>query len=663
MKLDKFYSLRADFTVIGLTGRVGSGCSEVAKLLVDEDFPASLVEPINNSIDIDDVKYKICYNYVKRSQWQKFSVIEYKNVLLLHVLYFSIKNKTAEQATTDICELLVQNGKDRIKSKEWENRFDNTEDKSFLSEELIPFLQGCQTYFVALNTYFGSAPQSLYDYLKDHPEQARNLFFGLEFNSFAKAFYRLLNKYSIVKRSRFTHDLANNLRLLGQLQTKEADPAIGLEYIYTIANTINRLIKAWRTPGSHNNPQPTKLVIDALKNSLELMYFKEKYAAFYMVATKRTDEERKRHVTDTVKGIVKDKKEQETTVEELIRLDKAEYKANDFKSGLFASPDVENCIQKSDYHIFIDSAEKKSGEYRDLNWQILKLVALIGQPGIITPSTNEHFMQVAYNAKFNSGCISRQVGAVVTDENYSIKAIGWNDVPEHQMPCSLRNINDLIGEKPGMEFSNFEKNDGYGTPDRSFRLLAKGVVEKATMSDLKGRNCSFCFKSFHNAFEDDKNQVHTRSLHAEENAMLQITKFGGQGIKEGNLYTTASPCELCSKKAYQLGIRKIFYIDPYPGIARTQVLEAGTETINNPKLIMFQGAVGRAFHKLYEPFMAYKDEISILTGIKPEPSLETTLKRLVNDDGLREKILKKLDGHSEEEKGAMLNNILTKAFS
>jgi len=33
-------------------------------------------------------------------------------------------------------------------------------------------------------------------------------------------------------------------------------------------------------------------------------------------------------------------------------------------------------------------------------------------------------MQLAYTAKYNSGCISRQVGAAVTDESYSIKAIG-----------------------------------------------------------------------------------------------------------------------------------------------------------------------------------------------------------------------------------------------
>lgn len=76
--------------------------------------------------------------------------------------------------------------------------------------------------------------------------------------------------------------------------------------------------------------------------------------------------------------------------------------------------------------------------YLNLDYQLLRFMALIRQPGIITPTQIERTMQVAYNAKLNSGCISRQVGAVVTDAKFSIKAIGWNDVPAGQTPCNLR---------------------------------------------------------------------------------------------------------------------------------------------------------------------------------------------------------------------------------
>ena len=95
-------------------------------------------------------------------------------------------------------------------------------------------------------------------------------------------------------------------------------------------------------------------------------------------------------------------------------------------------------------------------------------------------------------------------------------------------------------------------------------------------------------------------------------------RFTGVVVKGGNLFTTASPCELCSKKAFQLGIKHVYYIDPYPGIAGKHILKSGVNPENNPKVLMFQGAVGRAFHKLYEPFMAYKDELKILTELEPK---------------------------------------------
>ncbi|PKN11891.1 MAG: hypothetical protein CVU69_10470 [Deltaproteobacteria bacterium HGW-Deltaproteobacteria-4] len=85
-----------------------------------------------------------------------------------------------------------------------------------------------------------------------------------------------------------------------------------------------------------------------------------------------------------------------------------------------------------------------------------------------------------------------------------------------------------------------------------------------------------------------------------------IVKHGGQGVKDGSLYTTASPCELCSKKAYQLGIKRIVYIEPYPGIAVSHVVHSGT---NQPSMMLFSGAIGQAYSKLYDPIMPYKDEL------------------------------------------------------
>jgi dCMP deaminase len=243
--------------------------------------------------------------------------------------------------------------------------------------------------------------------------------------------------------------------------------------------------------------------------------------------------------------------------------------------------------------------------------QILKYVSLICQPGIVPPSPEERCMQMAYTAKHNSGCISRHVGAAITDENYSLKAIGWNTTPAGQVPCVLRNAEDLLDTTNDISaFTNYERTDTkfFAALQDKFRTPIKEHKK-----NLKGRNACFCFKDLKNSCSDGKNQVHTRSLHAEENAFLQIAKYGGVGIENGKLFTTASPCELCSKKAYQLGIKVIYYIDPYPGISLEHILSAGNKPI---EIRLFSGAIGNAYHWLYDPIMPYKDEMTLLLGNK-----------------------------------------------
>lgn len=77
-------------------------------------------------------------------------------------------------------------------------------------------------------------------------------------------------------------------------------------------------------------------------------------------------------------------------------------------------------------------------------------------------------------------------------------------------------------------------------------------------------------------------------------------------MEGGILFTSSSPCVLCAKKAYQLGIKEIVYIDPYPDISQEHILSSGTAPI---PMIFYTGVIGSAFFKLYIPFISIKDEI------------------------------------------------------
>lgn len=48
-----------------------------------------------------------------------------------------------------------------------------------------------------------------------------------------------------------------------------------------------------------------------------------------------------------------------------------------------------------------------------------------------------------------------------------------------------------------------------------------------------------------------------RTLHAEENAILQLAAIGGSSADGATLYTTHSPCYHCAKKIIMVGIKRV----------------------------------------------------------------------------------------------------------
>ncbi|HEY5590451.1 MAG TPA: hypothetical protein VIK55_05485 [Paludibacter sp.] len=641
--MKQIYNLRKDFTIIGITGTMGSGCSKVAELLYkDKDtfFESEMLrkpdaikltddnqQPIYDNV-LFQRKYQICYNFIQKN-WTKYIFIDYKKVLFLYCCNYFINIKKND-FENNFKKFIISNfTKAPISDKD---SFDDS-DKLITEAEIQNIIESINLNdFVRDIKSIAGGRTNLLD-LKDTKKlkELYDLFFtgSSDFNKLFRKIINLFTTKNYYLRTLFFHKVACSIRSTGN-PDYHAESS-NMDNVYNISRLINRLIKAFKNQAE--NKDNCHIAINSLKNSLEIMYFKERYSAFYMMAI-HNDNDRKEIFNDMVKS----PNYKSTTVDKLMELDKVEYLTQDFKKGLFSSPDVENCIQKSDIHIIYSLPEKNTinslpTQFSTLHEQLLKYLSLIQQPGIITPSNMERCMQIAFNSKLNSGCISRQVGAVVTNEGFSVKSIGWNDTPKKTIPCLLRNVEEVINGSflpcEDHTYSDFElpesnsiykKNEkhynevGEATneqfQDKNFSQNVSSSYPSEKLDNLKseGKNCSYCFKTLHNRFVGEENQVHTRSLHAEENAMLQISKFGGQGLKNGYLFVTASPCELCSKKSYQLGITQIYYIDKYPGIAKEHIIGVGFDA---PKLNQFKGVVGQAFNKFYEPFLAYKDELSI----------------------------------------------------
>ena len=554
--IKKIFAERKDFVIIGLTGRTGCGCSTVAKLLC-KDF-TDLQPPISESNDsIDDREYKIIFNYSKEN-WVPFRLIEMKHVILTFILennydaFIDFAKQWVEE-TEELANLKEEFNKLNIKRLGWQEKVFECSSKG----------EGIPCGDDIFHFYFQEIP------------------------SFYKSFQNAIPKSAYTK---ILQAIGNNIRASGSAYSQEIKP----DCILKLSQRVNMLIKILRRRNLKEKKQ-VLVVIDAFRNPYEATFFKDRYSSFYLFAINTPEEDRKHRLFAS--GL---------NINDIDELDKKEYPSLNNTIHDFYQINIEKTIEIADVHINNPSSESNS--YSETKKQLIRYVTLIMHPGIVPPTAIERCMQIAYDCKLNSGCLSRQVGAVISDSDYNIVSSGWNSAPDNQIPCSLRSLLSLIRDDNDdpIGMSVFERTDD------KYRQFLKKHVEAIDFNLLDGRNCSYCFKDAYNAFKRQKNQVHTRSIHAEEMAFLQASKIGTPSVRNGCLFTTASPCELCSKKACHTGISKIYYIDQYPGISYKHILNCG---FRSPEMIPYHGAIGRAYTQLYTQILPYKDELYMLLGL------------------------------------------------
>ena len=587
--IDRVFQLRENFVIIGLTGRTGSGCTTVAEKLATKEWKElkSNYKDLNSQ-SIDNVirKNRIVHRYLKDHWKQPFDVISASDIIFFYALKESFDDFANSLASVNI-------------EPDEESKYEQS--KPAIDTAMRSELENLKDEFNALHEKVLICEDFLHkeDYTNTvNIDLLRDVVFK-DIKIFRKNLEGILTKTIKKVIANELQSWGNNIRKYNSIK-KQVTPS--QKAPSCLARKINQIIKALRVYDKTHD-RKTLIVIDALRNPFEVLYFRERYSAFYLMAVHT--EEKVRRDALFKKGF---------RIDEIEHLDKVEAGKSSFHAS-YEKIDIDKCIELADIHLAHDGTDKDHN--RDMVNQIFTYVALIFHPGLIPPSPLERCMQIAYTAKLNSGCLSRQVGAAVTNEYFSVQSIGWNTVAEGQTPCSLRNLYDLFKDEDEGAFSDFERfNEDFGKEKKKLIQAYEPVKTK-----LNGLNLSYCFKDIYTSSKEKQrnNQVHTRSLHAEENAFLQLAKYGTPGIKGGKLFTTASCCELCSKKAYQLGITEIYYIDTYPGISRSHILESG---VNRPKMLLFNGAIGRAYVNLYTPFLPLKDEIEELTDVKVKTVVE-----------------------------------------
>lgn len=399
--------------------------------------------------------------------------------------------------------------------------------------------------------------------------------------------------------------------------------------IFSIPRRIVKFIKALRHPFSKKIKinRPVRIAIDSIKSVFEANYLRERYSSFYLFAISSDDKIRqerlmKKNLTyedikyidwneyssEGYKVYIKDKNKSDKYENKFreninknndIYSDETRKYAYEKQLQQFYLQDVATSIESADAFIsnnHTDDIDKNM----ELRWSIVRNICLIMFPGLIMPTPIERCMQIAFSAKCNSGCLSRQVGAVVTDKDFNILSIGWNDVPCGDISCSRKNLVDLCKLEDREAYSNYEISN----PEFRERINNYRYREAMLRNKLIGLPLRYCFKDIH---IDEKNPMRSRAMHAEEKALANC----GDRCQGGYLFTTSSPCEMCSKNAKNHQIKRIYYIELYPGISETQYSDSGDKN-NRAEHILFTGAVGRAYMQMYTPIMPQKDILESL---------------------------------------------------
>jgi len=86
-----------------------------------------------------------------------------------------------------------------------------------------------------------------------------------------------------------------------------------------------------------------------------------------------------------------------------------------------------------------------------------------------------------------------------------------------------------------------------------------------------------------------------RALHAEENALLNLTKNNLSSDINMVLYTTTQPCNLCANKIVSAGIKEVVFAEPYLMKESAEILSAGKVNLRR-----FEGVKSSAYFKLYQ---------------------------------------------------------------
>lgn len=282
-------------------------------------------------------------------------------------------------------------------------------------------------------------------------------------------------------------------------------------------------------------------IFDSFKHPAEInalrRVFEERLLTFTVFCPSRIRKERL-----TRKGV------SESIIENIFARDEFELEAHGQK--------VRDTAYLSDF--FIRNSEDNK---TTLKRTIGRYLEIIFSTRVHSPTLDESGMAKAFGAAANSACLSRQVGAAVYDREGKLLATGCNDVPKFGGGLYSENVENsgdhrCYNWKDGSCHNDFEKSVIY-------EELVNGLLPSSTLGvDLTAYRSSIIEQIKKTRVKDLIE--FSRSVHAEMDAIVSVSRHGTGSTLGGVLYSKTFPCHNCARHIVAAGIKKVVFVEPYP---------------------------------------------------------------------------------------------------
>jgi deoxycytidylate deaminase len=350
-------------------------------------------------------------------------------------------------------------------------------------------------------------------------------------------------------------------------------------------------------------------IFNSIKNKEELLLLRRIYTDnYYQFSIFSPLDERKKNLFTKALS--------QPEIDEIVDID--EYDNNEFGQN------VRGTFTDGDFFLRVSNEN-----IDNLNEKIERYLHLIFESKIITPTINETAMYSAKSASGNSACLSRQVGASITDNLGNLISTGWNDVPK--FGGNLYREGDLIDDRC--------YNKGYCSNDEHKNSLVDSIIKslnsdediRKLLSDEEGYPVIEITEKIKKTLRGSKIKdliEFSRSVHAEMHAIISGSQLSGSKMIDGKLFCTTYPCHNCARHIIVAGIKEVYYIEPYvKSLCLTLHEDAITEDENcneKVRILIFDGVAPRKYLTFFTNFAERKKDGRILsldlTKIKPKIS-------------------------------------------